>query len=230
MSRLAARPPEGLGLDAAAQHLTLAVRGGLQTWQAPVTAEGDSLPSPGKGGEGSEPLPQDSGQAQQQLGLAQRRTRPQAGCRSAAGSRPCSGAVLAPVRAHAKNKVGVQGAPATEGRRRQSAAQEATLDGVEASSAEPGQRHVSQEGDRQDHAEGQQPRRPSAPRRDRQVAVALLPHVVQIRRRRIPQLPGPRLELRGQQRLAVAAEMQGQLVAGDAVAQGHGELQPALVA
>jgi hypothetical protein len=32
-------------------------------------------------------------------------------------SRPCSGAVQAPVRAHAKNEVGVQGARATEARR-----------------------------------------------------------------------------------------------------------------
>ena len=51
VSRLAARPPGGLGLDAAAQHLTLAVRRGMQTkWQAPVTAEGDSPPSVKGGG------------------------------------------------------------------------------------------------------------------------------------------------------------------------------------
>jgi hypothetical protein len=33
-----------------------------------------------------EPLPQDSGQGQQALDLTRRRTRPQAGCRSAAGA------------------------------------------------------------------------------------------------------------------------------------------------
>jgi hypothetical protein len=50
-SRLAAKPPEGLGIDAAAQHLTLAVRrGNADEVAGPADGRGRLAPFPGKGG------------------------------------------------------------------------------------------------------------------------------------------------------------------------------------
>ena len=101
------RPPEGLGLDADSRRSTLAVCGACRgSWQAPLTAEGDSRPSvEGRGMAAVDKAAAEGRRAGQAGAWPDAKAHPPpGGLPQRCGSRPCSGAVQAPVRAHAKNE------------------------------------------------------------------------------------------------------------------------------
>lgn len=112
--------PPGLGLD----ELTPfdAGRGRCLPGFLAGTVDGRGRLAPFLGRAGGwgllmEPSPNDDGQTRQAPGLTRRGLAAHGQIRSARGGRPCSDAVQAPVRAHAKTEVGVQGGEAPETRR-----------------------------------------------------------------------------------------------------------------